>query len=242
MPTLANSYKPDKPRKEPDITRHKDQRWKTDPSLHSCERKEAGNQTKKKLDYDKVYIEEFLNTDPVRDWESIDRCQILWHWMMERVDENPAEWEVLDVGSKDGQFPQWLIDEHLVEDSIGCEISEDYLEWCRQKKRPVVYGNACDLPQAWEGKFDCVFSHHLLGLTPDYLQSLDEMFNCVKPGGYMITLNDVPGNPRKHYSYIENPSIFKEFCDKWKDCTIIYNDRWNSDFPKEWVLLVKRGK
>lgn len=242
MTTYAANYKEDKKSPSPSrITKHKDQRWKTDPALHSCGRSDEGNQTIKEIDYDKVYVEEFLNTDPVRDWESIDRCKLLWYWMIDKLDVNPSDWDVLDVGSKDGQFPEWLIEDNVTESAIGCEISEDYLEYCKEKKRPVVYGNACNLPVIWLQKFDCVFSHHLLGLTPNYLQTMDEMFMCCKPGGYMITLNDVPGNPRKHYSYIENPTIFHEFCKKW-EVKPIHNDRWNQDYAKEWVLLVQKRK
>jgi hypothetical protein len=36
------------------------QRWKTDPTLRNCPRLKVGDQTKKQMDYENVYIEEFL--------------------------------------------------------------------------------------------------------------------------------------------------------------------------------------
>ena len=50
------------------------QKWKTDSNLHSCDTKKEKGQIIKKLDYNNVYINEFLDSDPLKDWESIDRC------------------------------------------------------------------------------------------------------------------------------------------------------------------------
>jgi len=212
------------------------QKWKTDPTLHSCER--VGG--KKKLEYGTTYVDEFLNSDPLRDWESIDRCKALWLWAQRtaRLNHTRAmKMKVLDCGAKDGQFPEWLKD--MVTESLGIEISEPYVNYCKERNRPVVYGDVCNLPQDWSNKWDFVFSHHLLGLTPDYWKGLTEMFRCTAPGGYMLTLNDVPGNPKKHYSLIEDDSIFQKFIEG-HECEVIFNGRWNENFEKEWVLYVKK--
>jgi len=221
------------------------QKWKEDPGLHSCERNEKGNQKIKSLNYEKVYIKEFLESDPVRDWESIDRCKELWFWAMDLIDANPSDWSVLDVGTKDAQFPEWLIKDYVVEKALGCEIASDYIKYGESKKRPIVYADACNLPEIWTKSFDVVFSHHLLGLVPDYLKGLNEMWKCVKPGGFMLTLNDVPGNPRKHYSLIENSQIFMDFMgqdDVVNSYPVLaHNDYWNTNFPKEWVFFIQKG-
>jgi ubiquinone/menaquinone biosynthesis C-methylase UbiE len=52
--------------------------------------------------------------------------------------------------------------------------------------------------------FDVVFSHHVLGLCPDYKKAYQEMLRVCKKNGYVITLADIPGNPKKHYSMINN--------------------------------------
>jgi SAM-dependent methyltransferase len=222
------------------------QKWKQSPGLYGCERKDVGSQSIKIMDYENVYKKEFLESDPVRDWESVDRCKHLWQWAVDKIDVNPSDWFVLDVGTKDCQFPEWLIKEHVVGNAIGTEIAEDYLTFAHRKKRPIVYANVCDMPKRMYGKFDMVFSHHVLGLTPDYMKALDEMWNCVKPGGYMITLNDVPGNPKKHYSYINTPDIFNDFMNtkriKLTSPELIYNNYWNDEYQKEWVFFMKMGE
>ena len=91
------------------------QKWKEDPGLHSCVRHDKGSQQCKTLDYEKVYKKEFLESDPVRDWESIERCKELWFWATEMVDVNTSDWSVLDVGTKDAQFPEWLKKDFLCE-------------------------------------------------------------------------------------------------------------------------------
>ena len=89
------------------------QKWKTDPALYNAPTEKNGVQTKKKLDYDTTYRHEFLDADPLRDWESIERCKWLWEWALEQIEFgglecDPTKWSVLDVGTKDAQFPEWL--------------------------------------------------------------------------------------------------------------------------------------
>jgi len=221
------------------------QKWKEDSKLHSCARQNKGSQQIKTIDYEQVYKREFLESDPVKDWESIDRCKELWLWAIEKIDANPTDWKVLDVGTKDAQFPEWLMKNYVVEQAIGCEIADDYLKYAEEKGRPIVYANACDMPKRMHKKFDIVFSHHLLGLVPDYLLGLNEMWKCVKHGGYMLTLNDIPGNPLKHYSLIESPQIFMDFMGQDNVVQsypiLMFNDFWYDKFPKEWVFFIQKG-
>lgn len=194
------------------------QKWKTDESLHSCKTKGENGQVKKVLDYREVYIREFLDADPLRDWESIERCKDLfkfcvYEFLTELQLETPEsikKWKFLDCGTKDGQMPAWVKEEYGT-DALGIEISNPYIEWAQSKGRPVIYGDVCALPQVWTNKYDFVFSHHVLGLTSDYFKGLAEMFRVTKPGGYLVTLNDVPGNPKKHYSYIASTKAYDEW-------------------------------
>jgi len=214
------------------------QRWKNDASLHSCETVKEGHQVKKVLDYYGIYVDEFLNSDPIQDWESIERCKELWWWSLNILGNKEAsDWDVLDCGSKDGQFPEYLVDR--VKSVIGIEISQDYVKYAAEKGRPIAYGDVCNMKSEWTDKFDCVFSHHLLGLVPDYWKALEEMLRVAKPGGYLITCNDVPGNPRKHYSFIEDDEIFNDFT-KEKDVQQIFSGCWNPIFPKEWVYIIEK--
>ena len=216
------------------------QRWKEDHSLHSCEREQEGVISKKILEYNTIYKEEFLESDPLRDWESIDRCINLWEWAIEISGIDPKDFCVLDCGTKDGQFPEWLLSR--VRGAIGLEYSEKYVEYARSKHRPVVWGDVCNM-DFHDNTYDFVFSHHLLGLTSDYKKGLEEMWRVTKPGGYMITLNDVPGNQRKHYSYIEDNSIFNNFLDFHFDeiLSVFWNDFWEKVSEKEYVLFVRKS-
>ena len=217
------------------------QKWKTDPSLHSCPTKQVGDQKRKELDYEKTYTPEFLDSDPIRDWESIERCKHLWHWCMAKIGDRwpyelPKTWKILDVGTKDGQFPQWLREtDH--EQAMGIEISGPYVDYAKGKGRPVAYGDVCNLDISWSDNFDFVFAHHVHGLTPDYLKALEEMYRVTN--NYMVALNDVPGNPRKHYSYIDSPDIFKKFVED-NPCEVIHNGYTDTGYKNEWVIFIKK--
>jgi len=215
------------------------QRWKQDPKLHSCPVQKADGQVKKKMDYNEVYIKEFLDSDPIRDWESIEGCIKLWNFCMDMIDDKEpvGDWKVLDCGTKDGQFVEYLTGK--VKDVVGIEISQPYIEYAQGKGRPVVYGDVCNLEYE-NNIFDFVSSHHLLGLTSNYYKGLCEMFRVTKPGGYMVTLDNIPGNPRKHFSYIEDRNIISNWLERkrLKPHKMLYYDYWNK--TKELVILMEK--
>lgn len=208
------------------------QKWKTDPSLYDAPTKTEGNQVKKELDYATTYRTEFLESDPLKDWESIERCIWLWKWCMEKINDEVNF--VLDVGTKDAQFPKWLTNQGL--DCIGLEYSKSYVKYAQGLGRPSVYGNACDM-EFYNNTFDFVFSHHVHGLLPDYMKGLQEMYRVTKK--YMVALNQIPGNPRKHYSYVDSPQIFYDFIQN-VDCEVIYNDYLDTGLSNEWVIFLKK--
>jgi len=214
------------------------QKWKQDVKLHSCPTYKTDGQVRKKMNYDEVYIKEFLDADPVRDWESIEGCKKLWQFSLDKIG-NPdvSEWNVLDCGSKDGQFPEHI--EPLVRDVVGIEISKPYLEYAKEKNRPVVYGDVCNMDFD-DNSFDFVFSHHLLGLTSDYYKGLCEMFRVTKPGGHIVSLDNIPGNPRKHYSFIEDKHVIDMWLERknLKPHKMLYYDYWSDS--KELVILMEK--
>jgi hypothetical protein len=213
------------------------QKWKTDPKLFDCPREDNGVQSKKQMDYDGDYVREFLDSDPLRDWESIDRCKWLWNWCMEQVPHLPHIRNVLDCGSKDGQFPKWIEEQGM--EALGVEVSEEYVKYAQERHRPVVQADVCGMPDEWEDKFDFVFSHHLHGLTPDYLKALEEMYRVTSY--YMVALNQVPGNKRKHFSYIGSPDIFTEFVER-NPCKVLYNDYLDTGYGNEWIIFIEKGE
>ena len=218
------------------------QKWKTDESLYAAPTEVNGEQINKKLDYETVYVKEFLDCDPLRDWESIDRCIWLWEWAInqiidwdgESIVKTMMDWKVLDVGTKDGQFVDYLVNNSI--DGLGIEYSELYVKYAQEKGRNVEWGDACNLTFE-DNSFDFIFSHHVHGLVSDYRKALDEMYRVSKK--YMLALNQVPGNPRKHYSYISDPSIFHNFIAD-TGCKVIYNDYLDTGFQNEWVIFVEK--
>lgn len=50
---------------------------------------------------------------------------------------------VLDTGTKDGQFPQWL--EDIGYSAMGIEIDDRYVEYAQSKERPVIEGDICNI-------------------------------------------------------------------------------------------------
>lgn len=216
-----------------------EQRWKTDPALYAAPTKQDGQQVKKVLDYDTTYRKEFLDADPLQDWDSIERCKWLWEWGLEMlehggIEHDATKWSVLDVGTKDAQFPEWLRENNIM--GIGLEYSEPYVRYAINKGRPSAYGNACDMEYP-DNTFDFVFSHHLHGLLPDYWVGLTEMFRVTDK--YMLALNQVPGNTRKHFSYIDSPQIYHDFIES-VDCEILYNDYLDTGFGNEWVIFLRK--
>ena len=193
------------------------QKWKTDVSLHSCKTvTKKDGQVVKKLDYETTYKDEFLESDPLRDWESIEGCKDLFKFCFNKTlglstkQLSELDYSFLDCGTKDCQMPVWVNGSYGWK-SKGVEISDSYVKYAKEKGRPIKKGDVCNLPEKYTGKWDVVFSHHLLGLVSDYYKGLTEMFRCVRPGGYLITMNHVPGNHKKHYSYISDISVY----DRW---------------------------
>jgi len=220
------------------------QKWKTDPKLHSCNTVDNNGQLNKELDYEKTYIKEFLDSDPIKDWESIDRCIKLWEFFDDlvgyKLNPNKSELFILDCGTKDGQFPEYL--KLMDYKSIGIEISQQYVKYANSLNRNVEYGDVCNLKYK-DNTFDVVFSHHLLGLVSDYKLALKEMMRVLSTYGYLVTLNDIPGNKKKHYSYIEDISIVKNWLlsPEFPDNRIIYFDR-NPLMPNtnEKILILEK--
>lgn len=208
------------------------QRWKQDKSLYDCDRDENN---KKKLDYYDTYIKEFLSADPVRDWESIDRCIKLWKFLHNKYEFRKKKFKVLDCGTKDGQFTQWLNNQG--HECVGIEIDQQYVDFAKSKNRNVIYGDICNINYKW-GTFDVVFAHHVLGLCPDIKKAISEMLRVTKNGGIVIFLIQIPGNPRKHYSLLNSVQELNDIINSCARHEKIYNDFWWRD---EHVTIIKKG-
>lgn len=209
------------------------QKWKSDKKLYDAPREDG----KKSLDYYSTYIKEFLDADPLRDWESIDRCKILWNFFVELAEVKlPKKCLVLDCGTKDGQFPQYLIGEGY--EALGIEISKPYVKYAQDRGRPVEYGDVCNLEDIPDRTYNVAFAHHLLGLVPDYEKAYVEMMRVVKAGGYVVTLDNIPGNPRKHFQIVESKEQLHEII---KDAKLQFDVDIETIFFDEFPLRQEHG-
>jgi ubiquinone/menaquinone biosynthesis C-methylase UbiE len=210
------------------------QKWKTDKSLNSCPTFKDGNQIIKNLDYSTTYRNEFLESDPLRDWESFERCKFLWNWAIKQIDVNEIE-RVLDCGTKDCQLPSYLCE--IGFNAVGLEYSDEYFQYAKSKDRPVIKGDACDM-EFDDNSYDFVFSHHMLGLVSDNMKALQEMFRVTDK--HLLVLSMIPGNPKKHFSYMPDNKLFNQFIDS-VDCEIMYNDYLNTGIKNEYVIFIRKN-
>ena len=216
------------------------QKWKNDPKLYGCETENNQGQINKKLDYYTTYKTEFLEQDEKKDWESIEGCEELWYFTKKAAQIKRGY--VLDVGTKDGQFTAYFDDKPGFE-CIGIELADDYVKYAQDKGRNVIKGDVCNLDFE-DNHFDVVFSHHVLGLTPDYKKAIQEMYRVCKSGGIITSLNHIPGNKRKHFSYIESPKIIKGWLtEDWFDGEIIFFDYspWKGVESKEFIFILQKN-
>lgn len=208
------------------------QKWKTDETLFNCKRKN----NKKTLDYKTIYCNEFLDQDGLKDWDSITRCVKLWNFFIKTAKiKTIKNKKILDVGTKDGQFTEYT--KSIGMNSLGLEITNSYVKYAQEKNRNVIQSDICNNDLV-SNTYDFVFAHHVQGLVSDYNKSYQEMLKLCKPNGYVITLNDIPGNIKKHYCMINDKT---EISDMLKDCIEhkkIYFDYFDNN--KEFVVILKK--
>jgi len=207
------------------------QKWKTDKNLYDCKRDKNNN---KEMDYYDEYVSNFLACDPLRNWESVSRCVDLWKFFINKVDSKELKY-VLDVGTKDGQFTQYLNDNGF--DCQGIEIDQQYVQFAQEKNRNVVFGDVTNLNRP-DGSVEVVFAHHVLGLCPSFLSAYTEMMNVTNR--YVVTLDSIPGNKRKHYSYMDSKDELTGILEKISPHKVIYCDYWNKERPTELVTILEK--
>ncbi len=213
-------------------------KWKNNQELYSSPVTEKNGQLIKEMNYKETYVTNFLDDDPIRDWESINGCKLLWSFLISELngEKNIKNWTVLDVGTKDCQFPEMLNKADYIKDALGIEIADSYIEYAKSKNRPIMKGDACDLPFK-DNSWDIVFSHHLLGLVKDNKKALEEMLRVSKK--YVITLANIPGNPKKHYSYIRNLSTVSKWLEEMS-CEVLYVGKTIFCRGDEKVIFLKK--
>jgi len=207
-------------------------KWKNIPSISDAERDNYG---KKKLDY-KVYLEKVVKDEEIKDWDWIPRIIKLWEYVVNKY--NIPISKILDCGTRDGLFPEYL--NHMGHDAIGIDINEECVNHARKMGRPVEYGDVCNLKRYYDETFDVTFSHYLLGLVKDYGDAIKERLRVTKKGGYYISL-DCLHNSKKHYQLVTSIDQFSKIINGiGNGFKIIYLDSYDETlrFVKEEVLVI----
>lgn len=144
---------------------------------------------------------------------------------------------MLDAGAKDGVFTRYLND--IGYNCVGIEIDDQYVKYAQDRDRNVIKNDVCNMTFD-DNSFDVVFSRHVFGLCPDYKKAYQECLRVTRRGGYIITLNHVPGNPRKHYQMIHNDQEIKDMLEDCPKHNIVYFGHPYQDNKRELVVLLKK--
>lgn len=192
-----------------------------------------------------------IETDACQEWV-LSRPGVVK--MIEHINEEiglERDWWILDAGCKEGWTGEYLINEWDCnkDRQIGLELSAEQVEYAHTMKRSwVKQGNVCAMISLGNNVFDLVLSRHVLGLTEDAFQAMVEMWRVLKPGGLLYVITHIPGNIKKHYSYISNKSVVDEWLKEKVFCprTEIHYG-WNPKFNehqdnkrKELVIFLRK--
>jgi len=118
-------------------------------------------------------------------WWFVGRRKILESFLepiVEKLRENAADLRILDVGCGTGANIEMLSQYGEAE---GVDVSDDALEFCRQKGLNVRKGLAETLPFDDE-EFDLTTALDVVEHLDDDIAGLKEMFRVTKSGGYSL--------------------------------------------------------
>lgn len=216
----------------------------------------SGGMTIRDMDYLKEYVPgpSKIETDDKKEW-LLSRPGVVK--MIEHISEIAdidPRWRILDAGCKEGWTNEYLIKEWgcYRKNQVGLEFSKSQVEYAYSMGRDwVVQGDVCDLNRKWENNsFDLILCRHVLGLTSDAFSALLSMWNVLKVKGLLYVVTHIPGNKKKHFSYIPDKNVI----DVWLQDPIIrsheklwygWNPKYNENQDKgrkELVIFLRKEK
>lgn len=168
------------------------------------------------MDYWKEYVPgpSKIETDAAKEWVLSRPGVINMVEHISEIVEMSPKWKVLDAGCKEGWTNEYLIKEwgFFAKNQVGLEVSRKQVSYANSIGRKwVVQGNVCDLNGWRKNHFDLILCRHVLGLTQDAYVALVSMWDILKVRGLLYVITHIPGNRKKHFSYIPDKSVV----DKW---------------------------
>lgn len=125
----------------------------------------------------------------------------LYHtwWAADMVADTPDDGLWLDLGCGTGWIQEVTALKGLRRQMVGIDISEGMLRFARQKKIPVVLGDAGRIPFK-DGSFDGVVAKGVLHHLPTTATAIAEIARVLKPGGIAV-LSDPNLSPLRALKY-----------------------------------------
>jgi SAM-dependent methyltransferase len=126
-------------------------------------------------------------------------------WLCDQVERRhgqPAS--LLDVGAAAGDFLAYAGDRFPHADLLGVEFDPALVAQARERGRPVAQGDANDLRDIGDGRFEVVLMTGTHSIFEDFRTSLAECIRATRAGGTVLVtglFNPYPLDARIHWRY-----------------------------------------
>lgn len=139
-----------------------------------------------------------------------ERSDDFHHWLLSLVPRQPGE-ALLDVGTGPGDFPRLLREQGHTGAVIGCDLSEGMMRTARAAAPalPWVVADAQALPWG-DGRFDGLFTRHMLYHVPEIPRAVREMVRVTRPGGWLVAATNAGDSMRSIraiWEGVEHPQV-----------------------------------
>lgn len=175
--------------------------------------------------------------DKIQEWPE-DHKHIKDHFrhIFEYIELTPRL-KIFDVGTRDSWSCKRASEKYGVEDCIGVEILNHYVEHWKRQGRKIEQGDVCDLGK-WHGSgYDIILCRHMINLSRSPFKAISEMVKISKEGSVIYIVLAIPGNRKWHYSYVETKSDVLKWVDK-KLVDVLYFGK-NPYAKEEYSLVLK---
>jgi SAM-dependent methyltransferase len=111
---------------------------------------------------------------------------------------------ILDAGSGNGDYAFWMAQRYPNTAIDACDLSEDSIEQCKKIQKLLGIKNIRyyqqDLKEFLnEGKYDYIYSNHVLEHIPDNSIVIENLVKSLKPGGYIYI--QLPNKVQMRYKW-----------------------------------------
>lgn len=154
---------------------------------------------------------------------------------------------VLDVGCGPGDLTTSLLTSYLASPAkvVGCDISEAMVKFAQAtygddrysfKQMDISNGN---IWMNWEGEsFDKIFSFYCLHWVKDQVQAAENMYNLLKPSGYIVTFFTISHPFLVLFNVLQRNPKWSPYAKVWKTWEVFTAK--GKDPKTEYVQILKK--